>query len=60
MKIKIKINLGFFKSTLQVRNSALKLKMAGELRDVFVMLLLWLLVNVTVQGSLPYGPLLIK
>lgn len=62
MRIKIKINLEFFfKSALQVRNSAaLKFKMAGEAAYFFVILQLWFLVNVIVQGSLPYGPLLVK
>ena len=44
----------FLKSALQVRNSALKLKMAGEATDLLVMLQLWLLLNFqAVQGSLP-------
>lgn len=32
-----------------------KFKMACELTDFFVMLQLWILVNVTIQGSLPYA-----
>ena len=35
---------------LQVKNSALKFEMAGELIDFFLRLQLWLLVNVAVQG----------